>query len=104
MSVSELLSPNIFISLLLQAHFCHIPGDHTFGLNCLSDSQVLPLLLAMDANTLLACGRTSSQLLRLLRDREVWRHLLRETDELTNALCGYPIVKMEIRYVKSFEK
>ena len=44
---------------------------------------MLPLLLAMDADTLLACGRASSRLLRLVRDREVWRHLLRKTDELT---------------------
>ena len=67
----------------MQAHFCHIPGDHTIGLNCLSDSQVLPLLLAMDADTLLTCARASTRLLGLVRDREVWRHLLRETDELT---------------------
>ena len=45
---------------------------------------MLPLLLAMDADTLLACGRASSRLLRLVRDREVWRHLLTQTDELTN--------------------
>ena len=44
---------------------------------------MLPLLLAMDTDTLLACGRTSSRLLRLARDREVWRHLLRETDEFS---------------------
>ena len=85
MSVSDILSPKIFVRqhLFLQAHFCHIPGDHTIGLNCLSDSQVLPLLFAMDTDTLLTCGRASSRLLRLVRDREVWRHLLRETDELT---------------------
>ena len=44
---------------------------------------MLPLLLAMDADTVLACGRASSRLLRLVRDREVWRHLLRDTDDLT---------------------
>ena len=37
----------------------------------------------MDANTLLTCGKASSRLLRLVRDREVWRHLLRKTDELS---------------------
>ena len=62
---------------LLQAHICPLPGDHQPGLDCLSDEQVLPLLLAMDPDTLLNCGRTSPRLYRLVCDQEIWRHLLR---------------------------
>ena len=39
--------------------FAPLLNDHTPGLDCLSYGQVLPLLLSMDHNTLLSCGRTS---------------------------------------------
>ena len=50
------------------------------GLDCLSDEQVLPLLLAMDSETLLQVGKTSPRLYSLVCDRQVWRHLLKEVD------------------------
>ena len=53
------------------------------GLDQLSDDQVLPLLLAMDADTLLNCSKASKRLLTLVSDREVFRSLLKKTDEFT---------------------
>jgi len=51
------------------------------GLDHLSDDQVLPLLLAMDPDTLLNCGKASERLFNLVCDREVWRELLKKTVE-----------------------
>ena len=66
-----------------QVHICPLDGDHQPGLDCLSDDQVIPLLLAMDPDTLLNCGRASKRLFALVCDRVVWRHLLRKTDEFS---------------------
>ena len=52
------------------------------GLDCLSDEQVLPLLLAMDSETLLRVGKSSPRLYSLVCDRQVWRHLLKEVVHL----------------------
>ena len=66
---------------LLQEHTCPaLPGEHLPGLHCLSDGQALPLLFAMDPETLLNCGRSSPRLYRLVCDQEVWRHLVRGVD------------------------
>ena len=46
----------------------------------LADGQILPILLAMDPADLLNCGRASPRLFRLVCDREVWCHLLKEVD------------------------
>ena len=46
----------------------------------LADGQILPILLAMDPADLLNCGRASPRLYRLIRDRKVWRYLLKEVD------------------------
>ena len=59
---------------------CSLPGDHLAGLDCLSDELVLPLLLAMDSESLLKVGRTSQRLFSLVCDRQVWRHLLKGLD------------------------
>ena len=53
------------------------------GLDHLSDDQVLPLLLAMDTDTLLNCGKASERLFNLVCDREVWRELLKKSVEFT---------------------
>ena len=53
------------------------------GLDQLSDDQVLPLLLAMDPDTLLNCGKASERFFNLVCDREVWRELLKKTVEFT---------------------
>ena len=53
---------------------------HICPLHSLSDDQILPLLLAMDPQTLLNCGRASPRLYRLVCSREVWRHLLKEVE------------------------
>ena len=43
---------------LLQAdHLCRLKGDHQLGLDCLSDEQALPILMHLDVDTLLHCGR-----------------------------------------------
>ena len=64
--------------MYLQAHICRLTGDHLPGLDCLSDGQILPILLAIeDPESLLNCGRASKRLYRLVCDREVWRHLLK---------------------------
>ena len=36
----------------------------------------MPILLAMDPDTILNCGRASPRLYSLVCSREVWRHLL----------------------------
>ena len=100
-------------------HVCHKRDVHSANLSCLSDCQILPILLFLDAgsllliiiiinncistgsliiiliinnyinitiiraDTLLACGRVSSRLLRLVRDREVWLHLLQSIEVFT---------------------
>ena len=66
----------------LQTHTCSLPQDHMPGLDCLSDEQVLPLLLTMDSETLLQVGKSSPRLYSLVCDRQVWRHLLKEVDDL----------------------
>ena len=53
------------------------------GLDHLSDDQVLPLLLAMDPDTMFNCGKASERLFNLVCDREVWRELLKKTVEFT---------------------
>ena len=47
------------------------------GLECLSDGQILPILFAMDPETLLSCGRANRRLNRLVCDQQVWKHLLK---------------------------
>ena len=64
-------------------HICPLPGNHQASLDCLSDEQILPILLAMDSETLLALGRTSSRFYVLVSDRQVWGHLLHNVDEFT---------------------
>ena len=66
-----------FINLLQGGHICPLPGDHLPGLDCLPDEQVLPLLMAMDSDTLLQVGKMSARLYCLVLDRHVWRHLLK---------------------------
>ena len=52
---------------ICQAHFCRLAGDHVPGLECLSDGQLLPILLAIvDPDTLLSCGRANRRLHRLV--------------------------------------
>ena len=53
------------------------------GLAHLSDEQVVPLLLAMDPDTLLDFGKPSERFFNLVCDREVWRQLLKKTAEFT---------------------
>ena len=50
------------------------------GLECLSDGQILPILFAIDPDTLLSCGRTNRRLHRLVCDKLVWRSLLKGID------------------------
>ena len=52
------------------------------GLDQLSDDQVLPLLLAMDADTLLNCGKASERLFNLICDRVVWRQELQNVKKI----------------------
>ena len=58
------------------------------GLDQLSDDQVLPLLHAMDADTLLNCGKASERLFKLVCDREVWRHLLKKAGVFNKDMLG----------------
>ena len=47
------IAPTLFVG-----HLCQNPtDDHLPGLNCLSDEQLLPILLHMDPDTLLNIGR-----------------------------------------------
>ena len=64
-------------------HICPLPGNHQASLDCLSDEQILPILLAMDSETLLALGRMSSRFYMLVCDRQVWGYLLYNVDEFT---------------------
>ena len=57
-----------------------LTGDHLQGIDCLADEQVLMVMVTMDPQTLLSCGRASPRLYRLLCDRVVWRHLLKGVD------------------------
>ena len=68
---------------ICQAHICRLAGDHRPGLECLSDGQLLPILLAMDPDALLSCGRANRRLHRLVCDMSVWRHLLRGIETFT---------------------
>ena len=63
--------------ILWQVEVDQLAGCQLPGLDCLSDSQALPILLAMDTESLLNCGRANSRLYRLVCDREVWRRLLK---------------------------
>ena len=74
------ISQYIIYTILLQVHICSLPGDHFPGFDCLPDEQILPLLLAIDSETLLKVGRTSQRLHTLVCDRRVWRHLLKGLD------------------------
>merc|ERR1712107_481124 len=65
-------------------HICPIKGDHEVGLECLSDGQVLPILLNLDPDDLLNCGRASPRLYRLVSDWEVWAHLLKRVAKFFN--------------------
>ena len=56
-----------------------------FGLDDLSDEQVIPLLLFMDSDTLLNCGRASERLFKLVSDRQVWRQLLKKIPEFSKS-------------------
>jgi len=68
-----------------QAHICRLAGDHRLGLECLSDGQLLPILLAMeDPDTLLSCGGANRRLHRLVCDMRVWRHLLKGIESFTH--------------------
>ena len=58
------------------------------GLDQLSDDQVLPLLHAMDADTLLNCGKASERLFKLVCDREIWRHLLKKAEVFNKDMLG----------------
>ena len=77
--MKHLNTSNCYLNLF-QHHMCSLPGDHLAGLDCLSDELVLPLLLAMDSESLLKVGRTSQRLFSLVCDRQVWRHLLKGLD------------------------
>ena len=66
-----------------QAHICRLTGDHLPGLECLSDGQLLPILFAMDPDTLLSCGGANRRLHRLVCDMLVWRHLLKGIESFT---------------------
>jgi len=65
-------------------HICPIKGDHDVGLACLSDGQVLPILLNLDPDDLLNLGRASPRLYRLVSDWEVWTHLLKRVIQFSN--------------------
>ena len=69
---------------MCQAHSCRLTGDHMAGLECLSDSQILPILFAMDPDTLLSFGGANRRLHRLVCDIRVWRHLLKEVESFTS--------------------
>ena len=56
-----------------------------FGLDDLSDEQVIPLLLFMDSDTLLNCGRASERLFKLVSDRQVWRQMLKKIPEFSKS-------------------
>ena len=56
-----------------------------FGLDDLSDEQVIPLLLFMDSDTLLNCGRASERLFNLVSDRQVWRQMLKKIPEFSKS-------------------
>ena len=49
-------------------------------MECLSDEQIVPILFALDADTLLSCGRANRRLNRLVCDQQVWKHLLKGID------------------------
>ena len=82
-----------------QAHVCQLEGDHRPGLECLSDPQILPILCAMDPDTLLNCGRATRRLHRLVSDLEVWRSLLKGigsfTKERLEELVRFGLVREE---------
>merc|ERR1711971_104059 len=52
-----------------EAHICSSADQP--GLECLSNEQILPILLALDPESLLNCGRASPRLYRLVCDKEV---------------------------------
>ena len=60
----------------------------------LSDEQVIPLLLAIDPDTLLNFGKTSTRFFNLVCDQEVWRQLLKKTAEFT---------KEKVEHLKAFK-
>ena len=55
---------------------CRLKEDHLPGFDCLSNEQILPLLLAMDPESILNCGRASPRLYKLVCTQKVWRTLL----------------------------
>ena len=64
----------------MQKHICRLKGEHLPGMQCLSDEQLIEVLLACDTSSLLNCGRASPRLYRLVCDRHVWPHLLKGVD------------------------
>ena len=44
---------DVVLKIISKAHSCRLDGEHMPGLDCLSDGQILPILLAMDPDTLL---------------------------------------------------
>ena len=71
-------------AFISQTHTCNRDREaHLPGLECMEDNLVIHLLLRMDANTLLAVGRTSKRLYQLVCKREVWRWLLKGIEDFT---------------------
>ena len=69
-----------FSIIFRQAHVCRLSEDHVPGLECLSDGQILPILFAIDPDTLLSCRRANRRLRRLAFDKLVWRSLLKKIE------------------------
>jgi len=67
-----------------KVHIRPVQGVQAVGLQHLSDGQVLPILLKLDPDSLLNCGRASSRLYRLVTDWEVWAHLLNGVPEFSD--------------------
>ena len=61
-------------------------------MNCLFNEKVIPLLLSMDSDTLLDCGRASLRLYRLVSHRQVWRSLLKNVSEFSEEKVGELVV------------
>merc|ERR1719450_1046634 len=85
--------------------FCSLKGTHQPGLYCLSDEQLLPILMHLDVDTLLHCGRTSSRLFQLVCDPEIWKRVFKQTEDFTKErlkklviFCTRDCVCPEIRF------
>ena len=84
------------------------------GLECLSDPQILPILFALDPDSLLSCGRANRRLNGLVCDQQVWKHLLKgidcfgevgslqtESKKVGNSFPGYQETFQIIRKISS---